>query len=923
MKIRAAAFLGIVAVAVAVWLLPASIHIVEWTADGPHRLALFASRTCLVALIASAVVGGGVLLAVGALRGAFAWLCLLWLWALPFLPWLPDRFPLLLIFAGPIRWIVAAIAIAGVARRLVGTPAGQDRIWHLTILNLTTARMAVFGVSLALYLILGSLHARAIGPGGDEPHYLVIAHSLLADGDLQIENNHTRRDYQAFWAGPSLRPDYMKRGLNGQIYSIHAPGLAFLVLPVYAAAGYGGVVAFLCLLAALAALAVFDLSYEIAGARAAVITCAAVALTVPFLPHGWLIYPEIPAALIVAWAMRWVWQGEVRLKADTTMVDATQVRLKADTTIADTTIADTTIGRLVVRGALLALLPWLHTKFVIFLAVFGGVLLFQLRRRPRAAAALAAPMALSIGAWLAFFYVIYGSFNPEAPYGDYPRLFVLMRNIPRGLLGLLFDQKFGLLVYAPIYLFSAAGAWLMLRQREWRLLGAVLLAAVAIHVGSTTRLYMWWGGNSAPARFLVPILPCLAAPIAVAVARLRSPAASALLWTTLTASVVIALGGLMDPERLLLFSDPRGKSRIVELLQGPAPLAALLPTFAQEDWLTPFFSLLPWLAAAGVSAAVVLALQRSQATVRTALAAGAFGALTFMAAASVLAVGVPAEEQQVAARQGAVDVMWQYDPQWVRGFDYATLSRLDQNAVFDRSRIVVEMDGGAPDSTQRMMVGPVSLPAGSYQARIWFPEGLVHDGEVVVSSSDRAVYARVRNGVQNPLVVPFALPFGVRRLTVSASGAARGAQRAELEPVAIVPPDRREPTTPRTIEAIPEHPGAYLGYTNEHAYPEGGVFWTRGTGEAAVLVAPAGARRMTITLFSGPSGADCTVILSGAQQIVKTTPGEASTVSFAVPAGEASMPLRVAASAYFRPSESDPASTDTRGLGCQVRVGLE
>ena len=126
-----------------------------------------------------------------------------------------------------------------------------------------------------------------------------------------------------------------------------------------------------------------------------------------------------------------------------------------------------------------------------------------------------------------------------------------------------------------------------------------------------------------------------------------------------------------------------------------------------------------------------------------------------------------------------------------------------------------------------------------------------------MSSSDRAVYARVRNGVQNPLVVPFALPFGVRRLTVSASGAARGAQRAELEPVAIVPPDRREPTTPRTIEAIPEHPGAYLGYTNEHAYPEGGVFWTRGTGEAAVLVAPAGARRMTVTLFSGPSGADC------------------------------------------------------------------
>ncbi len=290
-----------------------------------------------------------------------------------------------------------------------------------TVFNVKSARLAVFGGSLALYLVLGALHARAIGPGGDEPHYLVIAHSLMTDGDLQIENNHVERDYQAFWAGPPLRPDYMKRGLNGQIYSIHAPGLAALMLPVYAAAGYGGVVAFLCLIAALTALAIFDLAYALAGARAGLMAFAAVALTVPFMPHAWLIYPELPAALIVAWASRWIWRGS----------------------------DGAGIGRLVVRGALLALLPWLHTKFVIFLAVFGGAVLFQLRRRPRAAAAFAAPIAASVASWLAYFYVIYGTFNPEAPYGDYTRIFVLMRNIPRGLLGLLFDQKFGLLVYAP------------------------------------------------------------------------------------------------------------------------------------------------------------------------------------------------------------------------------------------------------------------------------------------------------------------------------------------------------------------------------------------------------------------------------------------------------------------------------------------
>ena len=382
------------------------------------------------------------------------------------------------------------------------------------------------------------------------------------------------------------------------------------------------------------------------------------------------------------------------------------------------------------RGAALAALPWLHTKFVVFVAIFGGAMLFQLRRRPRAAAAFAAPDRRVVASWLMFFYVIYGTFNPEAPYGDYPRMYVLMRNIPRGLLGLLFDQKFGLLVYAR----STSPRWAALadaaRASSARWLGAVLLAAIAVHVGSTTRLYMWWGGTSAPARFLVPILPCLAAPIAVAASRWRSPAARAFLWTTATVSLVIAIGGLLDPERLLLFSDPRGKGRIVELLQGPAPLAALLPTFAQEDWRGPLIGLLPWLVAAGITLAAVLQIQRRRGPWLSPLAAGTYGALILLATASVLAKRVPSGEHQEEARRGAVEVLWRYDPQRLRAVDYASRTRIDQDAVFELSRIRVAAGSGATGSTQRTIVGPLNLPAGSYQARIWFAEGLVRDGEV-------------------------------------------------------------------------------------------------------------------------------------------------------------------------------------------------
>ena len=390
----------------------------------------------------------------------------------------------------------------------------------------------------------------------------------------------------------------------------------------------------------------------------------AVALTVPFLPHGWLIYPEIPGALVVAWASLWIWKGN-----------------------------DTTgIGRLAVRGALLAALPWLHTKFIIFLAVFGGAMLFQLRRRPRAAAAFAAPVAVSVASWLMFFYVIYGTFNPEAPYGDYPRMFVLMRNIPRGLLGLLFDQKFGLLIYAPVYLAAVGGTWLMLREREWRWLGAVLLAAIAIHVGSTTRLYMWWGGNSAPARFLVPILPCLAAPIAVAASRWRSPAARAFLWTT------------ADREPGDCDWRPAG-SRTAVALQRPAREGEdrrvvagrrhhsprCFPPSRRKTGAALSIGLLPWLVAAGITLAAVLQIQRRRGPWLSPLAAGTYGALIFLATASVLAMRVPSGERQEEARRGAVEVVVAIRPAApARARLRDARTRVDQDAVFELSRIRVD-----------------------------------------------------------------------------------------------------------------------------------------------------------------------------------------------------------------------------------------
>jgi hypothetical protein len=139
--------------------------------------------------------------------------------------------------------VLLGLALPG-ARALTGGPffalaaaSGLLIVLH-TAHGVTALRRAYLPV-VGLACCLSAFQVqRQVGAEGDEPHYLMVAHSLLHDGDIALERDYTEDRYSAFSRKP-LEPHYRVRGQDGRIYSLHALGLSLLVLPAMIG-GYAG-----------------------------------------------------------------------------------------------------------------------------------------------------------------------------------------------------------------------------------------------------------------------------------------------------------------------------------------------------------------------------------------------------------------------------------------------------------------------------------------------------------------------------------------------------------------------------------------------------------------------------------------------------------------------------------------------------------
>ena len=824
----------------------------------------------------------------------------------PFLPLLPDRLPVLQALAGPLRGVVWLVVVA-----LMVWALWQVRLIIPRWLSGWSLAQLTVGIGLATALASGAAAARLTGttlfPSGDEPHYLVMAQSLWRDHDLRIENNHERGDYREYFKR-DLEPDYLTRGVDQEIYSIHPVGLPVLLAPVYAAGGYRAVVWLLIALAAVAAAVAWRWTVATLNAPgAATFAWAAVVLSAPYLFNSFAIYPEIAAGLAV-------------------MLALTRAQKRGQSPFSGWLVA----------GIACSVLPWLSTKYAPMSAALMAVALLRLEKNPAALIRnsstpwLVLPYAASLAAWAAYFYTVWGSPLPTAPYGSMTQTSPV--NLVFGAPGLLFDQEYGLLAYAPVYALAATGLFALWRSGPERRRQAIEVAVVfAALLGTVGAHRLWWGGTAAPARPLASGLLLLALPIAAAFH--AAPAGSArragqhlLLWV----SVGIALTLALAQNGLLVINDRDGTSALLEFWSPRWQAWALAPTFITQHTATGLLHSAWWLA---IAAAAGIVLSRWRAA--TAGAAALAAVTTFSAALLVIAITLPwlpVEEPLPGVDLGARARLPALDAYDTRALPAAV--------VFDPLRRVAPADvvgwlavgvtpGQRPHPAPLRVLhnGRFSLPAGRYDVVVSFGPD-VPDGPRPLSLQ----IGRIEPPLQTWIVQP--APGEQWRTTLdlpvdAAFVGLRGREDLErairaitITPTAIVNAGERLPR-PQVLSAA-RYGDVTMFLHDETIYAEATGFWAPGgrAVEITIAVPPGRTAPVVLQVHGGSKPNRATLSTGDWSERVPLQPGQPQTVTLPV-APSPVFVLTVKTDDGFRPSDVDAASSDSRFLGLWIEVKKE
>lgn len=491
----------------------------------------------------------------------------------------------LALFLEAVIFAVLYFKVARAARTLKAHPAPwllRLRAFHTLPLR---RRLAIlFAASLLVYnggtLLMMS---RGLSFSGDEPHYLLITHSLLHDGDFDLTGNYNAQDYLRYLPPSSTIVSHTLPGKKpGTQYSMHSPGVSILILPFYAIGelfGKSGLV-FLVRFGMSVFGALFGIQLYLFALQEWKKTGLAfglwllTGLAAPVFFYAMHVYPEIIISLFALTAFRLLKFSD-----------------------------RTSPARFVLLGFLLTSFIWFHALKYFFL--MGPLFLYALwvlaakrKARVRMAWFFAWPI-LGTALYFYFQYTLYGSFNPTAVSWqgamDGQQTLNWAKTLLTGIpfrfrldtfLGYFLDQRDGLLFYAPIYVFALFGIVEMARRKRKDLGLLLFIAAPYVLVSAflTQRT-----GFAPQARPIVAVIWVIAIFLGHFLAHNSKPLFARSL--NYAAGLSLIFVGLLCLNHLALYQETtvgaveRGGELFYKLSNLHFYLPTLLPSFIKvEEW---------------------------------------------------------------------------------------------------------------------------------------------------------------------------------------------------------------------------------------------------------------------------------------------------------------------------------------------------
>lgn len=328
-------------------------------------------------------------------------------------------------------------------------------------------------------------------PTGDEPHYLIIAQSIVDNFSVNLEKSYAiDKSYRAFYPVEleykNIHNTHDKNG-NG-IYSMHSIGLPILIALFYKIGGRIFVQLLMNFFTALLIVVFYlFLKKTMIENELAYLASMVLGLTVPVLIDSSLVLTEIPAAVIILYSFYVLYEykpGASRLASAALFAG-------------------------------IAFMPWMHSKLFLFSAVFYAYYYFNIIRHrdfdPVKETINNLIIAVSMVLFICFYFSIYGKFAPAALMNiTQSTSFYFMfsvRHAAKAFFAILFDRSYGIFPYNLFFITAVWGVMLYLKRKQ---LGKLTPFILIVPYFGMFLFWNDWGGSITPARQMIPILPVFA-----------------------------------------------------------------------------------------------------------------------------------------------------------------------------------------------------------------------------------------------------------------------------------------------------------------------------------------------------------------------------------------------------------------------------